>query len=219
LKNPKIIAALGSVLLFFSVSPVFAVVRQSVVVKEVLTGDTVRVVGGKTVKYAAIEAPPLQSVIPLVRTYGEKSLNFNKSLVEGKTLSLEWGPQIRDKNGNLLAYAYLEDGTFVNDAILKAGHAKHKVAPPNTDHSGILRRSELDARRDRRGLWKDEPENPFIKSEFIGEKNTKLYYFPTSPELERIPEANLVRFGSRVEAKAAGYRACPTCKESAETLY
>ena len=61
--------------------------------------------------------------------------------------------------------------------------------------------------------------NPFLKSEYIGEKNTKIYYFPTSPELERIPEAQLVTFRSRVEAKAAGYRPCSTCKEGAGDPY
>ena len=112
-----------------------------------------------------------------------------------------------------MGYVFLEDGTFVNLQILKAGHAKLRMPPPNKRYAADLRYGELEARRARLGLWKEEPENPYLKEEYIGEKNTKVYYFPTSPELEHIPEANFVRFRTRVDAKAAGYRACPTCKE------
>ena len=66
-----------------------------------------------------------------------------------------------------------------------------------------------------KGQWEHEPPSRFgPNAEYIGEKNTKIYYFPDSPELERIPEAQLIKFSSRVEAKAAGYRACHSCHES-----
>ena len=191
----------------------FAFQRQVVVVKEVLTGDTVRLEGGKTLKYAGLQAPPMQSIIPLVREYGQKSKEFNESLVLGKKVSVEWGPRVRDEHNNLLGYVFLEDGSSVNKAILKAGHAKTQIVAPNLRYAAEFRGAELEARRKKLGQWKEEPENPFIKSAYIGEKNTKIYYFPTSPELERIPEANLIHFQSRVDAKAAGYRACSTCSE------
>ena len=198
---------------------VLALEKQNAEVIEALTGDTVRLKGGKTLKYIGVSSPPLQSVIPLVRQYGQEALDFNRSLVESRTVTIEWGSQLRDDRGNLLGYVFLEDGSFVNDRVLVAGHGKAVIQPPNVKYAGTLRRSELQARRDKRGLWKQEPENPFIKSEYIGEKNTKIYYFPTSPELERIPEANLVKFDSRVAAKAAGYRACNTCREGEHSFY
>ena len=200
-------------------NPVFALDKQSALVHEVLTGDSVRLQGGKILKYAGIQAPPLQSVLPLVRQYGENSLAFNKALVEGESLLIEWGPQLRDPPNHLLGYVFLEDGTFVNDELLKSGNARMRITPPNTRYSGIFRQSELGARRSKKGLWKEEPENPYLKSEYLGEKNTKIYYFPTSPELDRIPQANLVTFRSRVEAKAAGYRACSTCKEDEKSYF
>ena len=196
-----------------------ALERQPAVVAEVLTGDSMRLGGGKTLKYIGIQSPPLQSLIPLVRDYGKNALEFNKNLVGGKKIWIEWGSQIRDNKNNLLGYVFLEDGTFVNQQIAKSGNGKVVQIPPNTSHSAALRRAELEARRGRRGLWKEEPENPYIKNEYIGEKNTKVYYFPTSPELDRIPQANLVTFRSRVEAKAAGYRPCSTCKENSQDPY
>ena len=196
-----------------------ALEKQSAVVRETLSGDIVRLEGGKTLKYIGVQSPPLQSLIPLVREYGANALEFNKNLVNGKKIWIEWGSQIRDDRGNLLGYVFLEDGTFVNREIAKNGNGKVAAIPPNIKYEGVLRQAELGARRSRRGLWKEEPENPFIKSEYLGEKNTKIYYFPTSPELDRIPQANLVTFRSRVEAKAAGYRACSTCKENSADFY
>ena len=194
--------------------PSFALAsRQTGEVIEVVTGDTLRLAGGKTLHYVGLQAPPIQSKIPLIRQYGQSSFEFNRSLVEGKKIAIEWDAQIRDDHGNLIGYVFLEDGTFVNLKILQNGHARLRMPPPNKRYAADLRGAELEARRDKRGLWKEEPENPYIKSEYIGEKNTKIYYFPTSLELDRIPEANLVTFRSRVDAKAAGYRACSTCKE------
>ncbi|MGH7197497.1 MAG: thermonuclease family protein, partial [Candidatus Omnitrophota bacterium] len=188
-------------------------------VHEVLTGDTVRLKGGKTLKYVGVESPPLQNILPLVRQYGSEATEFNKILVAGKKILVEWGYQVRDEHNNLLGYVFLEDGTFVNREILRAGHGKAFVTAPNLKYSGDLRRAELEARRGKKGLWREEPENPFIKNEYIGDKNTKTFYFPNSPELERIPQSYLVTFRSRVEATAAGYRACHDCKEDNRALY
>ena len=191
--------------------------KQAVIVQEVLTGDTVRLEGGKTLKLIGIQAPPLQSIVPLMRQYGLEAVEFNKKLVAGKKVLIEWGSQIRDDRKNFLGYVFLEDGTFVNREMLKSGHAKVRIIPPNIRYADEFQKNEMEAQRKRRGIWKEEPVNPFIKSEYVGEKNTKIFYRPNSPELERIPEANLVTFRSRVEAKAAGFRPCNTCSESAES--
>ncbi|MCG3176002.1 MAG: hypothetical protein MOGMAGMI_00940 [Candidatus Omnitrophica bacterium] len=200
-------------LLLLTAAAAGAAERQPAVVAEIVTGDTVRLKGGKLFRYAGIKAPPAQSKIPLVREYGEAAIEANRRLVEGRQILIQWDRQIRDENNNLVGYAYLEDGTFVNDTLLKEGHARAIYKAPNTTYSSLFRHSELSARRQRKGLWREEPENPYLQHEYIGEINTKIYYFPTSPELERIPAAHLRPFKSRVEAKAAGYRPCFTCKE------
>ena len=188
-----------------------SVSKQSAFVEKVLTGNTVQLKGGKILKYASIEVYPLQSKIPLVREYGQKALAFNESLVGGKTIEIQWGPRIRDTQNRLLGYVFLADGRFVNKELLAAGHAKTKIVVPNLRYVDELRAAEDVARNKKLGLWEKEPKNPFGDTQFIGEKNTKIYYFPRSRELERIPEAQLVRFNSRVEATAAGYRPCYTC--------
>ena len=53
-----------------------------------------------------------------MREYGANALEFNKSLVAGKKIWIEWGSQIRDDRNNLLAYVFLDDGTFVNQGAI-----------------------------------------------------------------------------------------------------
>lgn len=203
----------------------FTADRQQAFVEEVLSGDTVRLKGGKTLKYTGVEAPPLQHRIPLVRTYGESAKAYNEQLVLHKKIWIDWGRRLRDRHNNLLGYVYLEDNTFVNLELLRAGQAKPNLYPPDLVFADLFHQTAWDAEKNRRGLWKEEPKNPYAKEAYVGEKNTKIYYLPNSSELERIPQANLVTFRSRVEATAAGYRACNTCKETTrynsepDTLY
>jgi endonuclease YncB( thermonuclease family) len=187
--------------------------KQQAVVSEVLAGDTLRLQGGKILKLAGVNSPPLQSKLLMVRAYGDNAKHWTESLVKNKTISIEWGPQIRDDHGDLIGYVFTEDNRFVNLELLREGHGKPRVTPPNVKYSTQFRQAAVAARREKKGLWKEEPDNPFIKEEYIGEKNTKVYYLPDSPELSRIPQAQLVTFRSKVEAKAAGYKPCPTCKE------
>jgi micrococcal nuclease len=193
--------------------------RQTVVVREVLTGDTVRLEGGRILRYASLQAPPMQSVIPLVREYGESSMQFNQNLVAGKRVRVEWGNQIRDDRGDLIAFVFLEDDTFVNREILKSGHARAMIVPPNLKYQGEFRRDELAARREKKGMWREEPENPYLKSEFIGDITTKKFHFPTCRLLERIPRAHTTTFNSRVSAVAANFTSCPECRGTGEAVY
>ncbi len=203
----------------FVAGPASAGGRQNAVVQEVLTGDSVRLEGGKTLKYIGVESPPMQSTIPLLREYGVASREYNKSSVEGKTVTIEWDSQVRNNQKQLIGYVFLEDGTFLNEDIVKNGHARVRIHPPNIRYSETLRRAELLAAKEKKGLWEKEAKNPYLDSRYIGEKNTKIFYFPNSPELDRIPQAHLVKFRTRVDAKAAGYRPCPTCKEGDKEVF
>ncbi len=215
----KRFAALAAAVLLLIVpsSAASAKEKQPAVVSEVVTGDTVRLKGGKILRYAGLEAPALQNKILLVREYGQASLDFNRSLVEGKAIEIEWDSQIRDRRGDLIGYVYLPDGTFVNRQILEKGHAKVAITPPNFRHAGMFRDAELVARREKAGLWREEPENPYLKSEFLGDTMSKIYYLPSSPELDRIPAGHIQAFRSRVEAVKAGYRPCDNCRSDAPT--
>ncbi len=190
--------------------------RQSAFVESAITGNTVRLKGGKTLKYIGVECYSPESSAPLSKLYGVHAQEFNQSLVGGKKIWVEWGPKLRDKQQRLLGYVFTEDGVFVNAELLKAGHAKARILVPNVRYADEFKKWASDARRMKKGLWEKEPPDPDAGKKYIGEKNTKIYYFPGSPELEGIPEAQLVTFASRVDAKAAGYRACFSCRQKGE---
>ena len=165
-------------------------------------------------KYIGVEAFPIESKDELVREYGQNAQAYNESLVGGKKIEIVWDSQIRDKENRYLAYVYLEDGRFVNREILALGHAKASISPPNRKWEPLLRGAEIEARRKRAGLWKNEPKSISDQAYYVGEINTKTYYMPYSPELSRIPESHLRRFASRVDAVAAGFKPCHDCRGS-----
>ena len=190
--------------------------RQAAWVDSVITGDSVRLKGGKVLRYAGLEAYSPESKIPLSRSYGIQAQAFNDKLVGGKKIWIEWGPKLRDRENRLLGYVFTEDGTFVNEELLREGQAKARIVVPNTRYADEFRQWEWEARKARKGLWEKEPADPNRLKRYVGEKNTKIYYLPDSPELARIPEAQLVHFHSRVDAKAAGYRPCSNCRQKGE---
>lgn len=90
---------------------------------------------------------------------GRLASSFTKRLVEGKRVKLIFDVQKRDKYGRLLAYAYLEDGTFVNARIIEEGYAQVMTVAPNVKHAHAFLKLEREARQNKKGLWKDSYED------------------------------------------------------------
>ena len=62
--------------------------------------------------------------------------------------------QQRDKYGRLLAYIYLEDGTFVNAWLVEHGFALMMTVPPNVKYQDLFLKLQREAREQKRGLWR-----------------------------------------------------------------
>lgn len=73
-----------------------------------------------------------------VETYGKEAKEANKRLVAGKTVRFEFDVQQRNRYGRILAYAYLEDGTFVNAWLVEHGYAQIMTIPPTVKHQELL---------------------------------------------------------------------------------
>ncbi len=87
-------------------------------VVRVIDGDTIEVccVFGdrEKVRYIGINTPETHHPMRGVEPYGMEASEANRKLVDGKTVRLEFDVQEQDRYGRLLAYIYLEDGTFVD---------------------------------------------------------------------------------------------------------
>jgi len=81
------------------------------------------------------------------------ALDFVENLLEEQHVRLEFDVNRLGDKHKTLAYVYLlEDDTFVNEEILKAGYAYLSIQPPNTKHAKILRAAYRESREERLGL-------------------------------------------------------------------
>ena len=124
-------------------------------------GDTIVVhVAGKEERVRLIGVDTPETVHPSkpVEYFGKEASAFTKRMIEGKHVRLEYDWQKRDKYGRLLAYVYLEDGTFLNVEIIKQGYgfAYTKYTFRYLDEFREYQRS---AQANNRGLWARELEN------------------------------------------------------------
>ncbi len=107
-----------------------------------------------TVRYIGIDTPETKHPTKEVEPYGEEASEANRKLVDGKTVRLEFDVQEQDRYGRLLAYVYLEEGTFVNAWLVEHGYAMVMTFPPNVKHQELFLRLQREAREAGRGLWR-----------------------------------------------------------------
>ena len=141
-----------------SAAPTFTPVStHPVKVTHVIDGDTIEVccLNGRPekVRYVGVNTPETKHPIKGVETYGRAAAEANRKLVAGKTVHLEFDVEQRDKYGRLLAYVYLQDGTFVNAWLVQHGYAQVMTVPPNVKYQELFLRHQQGAREAKRGLW------------------------------------------------------------------
>lgn len=137
-------------------------------VAKAIDGDTLKLSDGERVRLIGVDTPESRYNTKLERDaarsvkdmkaiigMGKKASNFTKNLVSGKRVRLEFDVQKHDKYGRLLAYVYLEDGTFVNAKIIEEGYAQIMTIPPNVKYAGLFLKLQESARKNNKGLWKD----------------------------------------------------------------
>jgi len=121
----------------------------------VVDGDTIVVhVAGKeeSVRLIGVDTPETVHPSKPVEYFGKEASAFTKQMVEGKHVRLEYDWQRRDKYGRLLAYVYLEDGTFLNAEIIKQGFGFAYTKYP-FKYLDEFREYQRSAQANNRGLW------------------------------------------------------------------
>ena len=124
-------------------------------VRRVIDGDTILLDDNERIRYIGIDTPETKHPSKPVEWMGKEASEFNRKLVEHKTISLEFDVEKRDKYGRLLAYVYV-DGVFVNAELVKQGYAQVYTIPPNVKHTDLFLELQKEARENRRGLWGKE---------------------------------------------------------------
>lgn len=138
-------------------------------VSHVIDGDTIELAGGQIVRYIGIDTPETRKRdgtewVYDPKPYAEEAKNFNRQLVEGKPVRLEFDVQQKDRYNRILAYVY-RDGLMVNLEMLRRGYALIFTHPPNVRYMEEFLNAQKEAREARIGLWTDLEKNIISASE------------------------------------------------------
>jgi endonuclease YncB( thermonuclease family) len=128
-------------------------------VQRVSDGDTfVAMVRGRKERIRVIGVDTPESVSPNQpdEPFGEEASDFAKHYLDGETVRLAGDAEPRDRYGRMLAYVWLDDGTFWNALLVAEGYAQQLTIPPNVTYERLFRRLVAEARREDRGLWAQE---------------------------------------------------------------
>lgn len=129
--------------------------------KSVLTGTVATIVDAETlvvrgvgnVRLAGVVAlrDPKRKPQPNDDLFGEEAERAARRLAAGHKVRLEM--EGKDTGGAALAWVFLEDGTLLNEQLVRRGYAKMGPLPPTSRHAERLRAAEKEAKAARRGLW------------------------------------------------------------------
>jgi micrococcal nuclease len=149
----KIFRALAFVaFLFLGVAFAEGAARTALVTR-VVDGDTIRVNAGERIRLIGINTPEYEPWKPFIQPYGKEAAEYSRELLTGKKVRLEPDVEPKDKYGRTLAYVYLEDGTFVNELLVREGYARAIYYAPNGRHYTELKAAEKEAKAEHKGVW------------------------------------------------------------------
>ncbi len=170
----QIIAVIAAAVIYLGLraSPLSKSISQSndfFYVSRVVDGDTLKLSDGQRVRLIGVDTPELHygykllrdakkshKDIDVIQGFGRKAADFTKNLVEDRKVRLEYDVEKHDRYRRLLAYVYLEDGTFVNAKIIEEGYGHIMTIPPNVRYASKFLQLEREARKNNKGLWNSE---------------------------------------------------------------
>jgi micrococcal nuclease len=132
--------------------------QQYYAVKKVVDGDTFWIDDGSPkgvkVRLIGVDAPESRRTARKeIGFYGKEAKQFLESFLQNKRVRLEYDVNMYDQYMRVLAYAYLEDGTFLNAYLVENGYAMVLTVPPNVKHSELFLKLQQSARIRNKGLW------------------------------------------------------------------
>lgn len=141
-------------------------------IERVIDGDTVavrfdgavekvRLIGVDTPEKRPSKRASLQSArshqsLQSIMELGERASRMMRELApEGLPVTIEYDVTPRDKYGRLLGHLFTQDGTMLNEEIIKRGYAQLLTIPPNVKYVSRFQMALTESRAARRGLWAD----------------------------------------------------------------
>ncbi|MGW6564180.1 thermonuclease family protein [Streptomyces sp. NPDC054975] len=133
------------------------------VVLRVIDGDTLEVRGtGRVVADGAVARVRLLEIDTPERgaCYSRQATARTAELLPvGSKLRTEIDVDLKDRYGRYLLYVWNEQGVFVNESLVRSGHAKSVLYEPNDKYWKTMTAAQAAARQAGAGLWSACPTN------------------------------------------------------------
>ena len=132
---------------------------QTVAVRQVVDGDTLRLSDGRSVRMIGINAPEIGRKGRTSEPFAEAARRRLQALVKASDgmLGLVPGVEGKDKYGRTLAHLYGRDGGNLEAQLLSEGLGYRVAVAPNVRLVGCQQRAEQAARSTNAGLWRQSP--------------------------------------------------------------
>ncbi len=118
----------------------------------------------------------------------------------------------RDKYGRLLRYVYVGK-IFVNERLVKAGHARAKRYEPDVKYASLFERAEEKAIRKASGCWQHIAKG--ATGQFIGNRNSRKIHHENhekcSASIGQMKAENKVVLDSFASGVNRGFSPCAEC--------
>ena len=177
-------------------------------VRRVYDGDTIQLENGMHVRYIGINAPEIAHQDKPGEPFGPEAMAFNEKIVLSKPVRIQGDQEASDQYGRRLAYIFLQDGTFVNQEMVRNGLAHVLYKPPNITHDAALLKSQQEAMKTGKGMWANWKEKP---SDYVGNKKSRRFHLKTCALGQRTSRQNRIQFGRKWDAFWEGYAPCKKC--------
>jgi len=130
---------------------------ETAMVGEVIDGDTLMLADGRVVRLAGVEAPKTYLVRPgaEVEAVAVAARRTLERLSGGKRVAIHPAEPASDRYGRMLAELTLEDGTWLQQAMVDSGFVRVRPFAGESSCLDALRVGEREAREARRGLWRN----------------------------------------------------------------
>lgn len=148
---------------------------ETVSVRQVHDGDTVRLVDGRSLRLIGLDTPELGRDGHLAQPYAKVARKVLRDLLRPDArLRLSYAVERHDRYGRLLAHAYLMDGREVAVVLLRRGLATVLVVPPNLARIACYSAAETVARDAGRGIWSLPAYRP-VPAAWLGRHDTGFH--------------------------------------------
>jgi len=181
------------------------------IVKWVTDGDTIVLADGRHVRYIGIDAPEIDHANNRAEPMGYEARSFNRQLVDGQRIRLEYDREKKDRYGRTLAYVFRSDGLFVNAELLRKGYGHVLCRFPNIAGESALLEAQRHAMGQGRGIWKRVDKNERPVHAYLGNRRSKRFHVFGCPNGERISPKNRIWLPNQWAAFWQGYAPAREC--------